>query len=112
VVDGRRQAHPRVVHQDVRRAEPCRHLVDGAAHGRGVGHVQRPGRGGAARGGDLAYHGVDAVGRSVDHRHRRPLVGQQMRGRPPHAGGGAGHDRDPAGDGAFETGQASHVAGS
>ena len=100
-VERRRKADAGVVHEDVDRSEPRHDLGDDGFDRFGRRDVERPRRHdlGTVRGGDLVGHGLDAVGVAVGHRHLRPLVGEEVRGRPPHARGRPGDEGDTPGDG-------------
>ena len=103
-----RDAHARVVHQDVDRTELLRDLGDHLDDRAGVGDVERPTGRRRPGGDDLTGHCVDTVRVAVGDRDLGALVGEEVRDRAAHSARGTRHDHDFVAHAATSTRQTRH----
>ena len=75
-----------------------------------IGEVERPAARGAAGAFDFANDFLEVRLVQIDRGDFGAFVGEQLRGRPTHAAGGAGDDGDLARNRSAEFGESCHVA--
>ncbi len=103
-----RDAHARVVDEDVDRAELPRDLVDDLDDRARIGDVERPTGGQLPGGDDLAGDRIDTSSVAIGDRDLGAFVGEQVRDRASHSARGTRHDHDFVAHAATSTRQTRH----